>query len=653
MIKQLLKKITCIIILCCLIGGSNSYSQTVSPYSVSPEWYFGIGGKLKFPNGDFPSSTAPSVLNSPVNLFGWPLAGGSGASGEETTTSVCFPDKTVALFTTGQYVYTNSSIDKTTYIADLITDNTAFTSSTCGGLSFPNPAGPNLFYFVTGNDISGGLRVNRGINYYTFNGTIPTNVTKTSGPTLLISNAANSVENLVSATDGNGNYYIISRGVAYNPPVYKVWTVTPSGVSAPVNNTKTAYNSSNVVSQSSIKVNSCQTKLAFSANGWLVVYDFDRTTGTIGNQLRSYNHGTNGHGLEFSPDGNILYWSGLGTQVNWINISTAATGSIASTNSWYMQLGPDGKIYTSGSGSSSNFRSINDPNNPTTTTTTLLTLPGGATIYQGLTNESWLSPQKPILSSTPTATCNVFDINFTWLNYFNTNITINTTGATIDYGDGSAIENNPTFPLQHTFPTVGTFTVTYTYKDLFCNQTWEAKTIVSTSCPLPVKLVNFSGYRNITTNYINWYSADEDNVSNYILQYSIDTKSISNIDTLKSKGSNSSYNSKHLTNNSFYYRLKIVDNDGSITYSNWIYISANTNEDISIFPNPSEQQFNITSIDKFDFEVFTVDGKLIESVKNTSNYNFGYNYSSGIYIVNIILNNSTLTKKVIKNNFYK
>ena len=76
----------------------------------------------------------------------------------------------------------------------------------------------------------------------------------------------------------------------------------------------------------------------------------------------------------------------------------------------------------------------------------------------------------------------------------------------------------------------------------------------------------------------------------------------------------------------------------------------------SIYPNPSNQIFNIrtTTSEAFDFDIYDVTGKLIMSKRDISPANNEYKldmnaFSKGIYFLNLTLNNSTVTKKLILN----
>lgn len=102
-----------------------------------------------------------------------------------------------------------------------------------------------------------------------------------------------------------------------------------------------------------IKLSHDNTKLAgtdFDPSGSVVVYDFDITTGNITNP--TVYPATDPYGLEFSPNGNLLYYTerGVNGDVRQIDLTTGVdtrlgNGSNASSFTGQMELGRDGKIY--------------------------------------------------------------------------------------------------------------------------------------------------------------------------------------------------------------------------------------------------------------------------------------------------------------------
>jgi len=105
---------------------------------------------------------------------------------------------------------------------------------------------------------------------------------------------------------------------------------------------------------------------------------------------------------------------------------------------------------------------------------------------------------------------------------------------------------------------------------------------------LPVSLLNFSAKKNNSSIDINWTTDDESGMSHYELQRSSDGRSFSNIQSVQSRNSvsraNYSANDNKPLNGIAYYRLKMVEVDGSATYSKIVSVQFATGNLITIYP---------------------------------------------------------------------
>jgi hypothetical protein len=109
---------------------------------------------------------------------------------------------------------------------------------------------------------------------------------------------------------------------------------------------------------------------------------------------------------------------------------------------------------------------------------------------------------------------------------------------------------------------------------------------------LPVRLVSFVGLNNGDKNILNWKTSTEINSNRYEIERSFDGRIFEKIGTVKSAnhplGSSYNYNDNisHFHINNFYYRLKVVDNDGRYNYSNVVSINIrDRNEKILVLGN--------------------------------------------------------------------
>lgn len=113
-------------------------------------------------------------------------------------------------------------------------------------------------------------------------------------------------------------------------------------------------------------------------------------------------------------------------------------------------------------------------------------------------------------------------------------------------------------------------------------------------CPkLPVELMYFKGSESGCEAHLSWATASEVNVSHFEVQESFNGLEFATIDRIDAIGNETTetdyaYIDRQILNTN-YYRLKIIDTDGSFEYSNIITIQADCSFGVSIsdvFPNP-------------------------------------------------------------------
>lgn len=124
-------------------------------------------------------------------------------------------------------------------------------------------------------------------------------------------------------------------------------------------------------------------------------------------------------------------------------------------------------------------------------------------------------------------------------------------------------------------------------------KTVTSNEVTMINSPLPVNLFSFSGRRTNGGNQLNWVTASEANSAKFVVERSSDGQSYTSITEVAAAGnSNSSRSYGYLDGRpqtgDNYYRLKMVDKDGSFKYSNVVRIGANSSVMItSVQPNPT------------------------------------------------------------------
>jgi hypothetical protein len=91
---------------------------------------------------------------------------------------------------------------------------------------------------------------------------------------------------------------------------------------------------------------------------------------------------------------------------------------------------------------------------------------------------------------------------------------------------------------------------------------------------LPVELINFKGEEREGKSFLEWWTETETNVQQFVIEHSVDGITFNEIGIQTANGSGSYYTTEHAnpTRGSNYYRLRIEDFDGAISYSNIIEI---------------------------------------------------------------------------------
>ncbi|NML23810.1 T9SS type A sorting domain-containing protein [Pseudoflavitalea sp. G-6-1-2] len=117
--------------------------------------------------------------------------------------------------------------------------------------------------------------------------------------------------------------------------------------------------------------------------------------------------------------------------------------------------------------------------------------------------------------------------------------------------------------------------------------------------PLPITLTEFKGTANNKAVLLNWSASLELNADRYELQRSNDGNTFENIASVPAKnssvGNDYAYTDWTASSGNNYYRLRMVDKDGTYKFSNIVVIkfTGNLSANIEVAPNPVQTQFII------------------------------------------------------------
>lgn len=162
---------------------------------------------------------------------------------------------------------------------------------------------------------------------------------------------------------------------------------------------------------------------------------------------------------------------------------------------------------------------------------------------------------------------------------------------------------------------------------------------------LPVKLESIDGFADKCNAQLKWSTSNEINLRKFEVEVSKDGISFDRAGTLSASSANAGNYQFNTTQSSGknYYRLKIIDKDGSVAYSKIIPISTSCSDKVvKIFPNPVkvDQLLNV-NISGYDASVkgdlYSSTGQFVKTyvLKNGANNLSVENLAQGFYTLRV------------------
>ena len=179
----------------------------------------------------------------------------------------------------------------------------------------------------------------------------------------------------------------------------------------------------------------------------------------------------------------------------------------------------------------------------------------------------------------------------------------------------------------------------------------------------PVTLTSFNASLKGTDVVSQWQTASEVNTAYFNIQRSIDGVHFTNAGKVQAKSAGSMYSFTDLnianlvSAKTIYYRLQVVDKDGSTPLSKVVPIDLNLREAVVLLlPNPVKDKLTIRVNHyngKASVSVFDASGKHVYTTQQMvqSGNNFVINTSalqSGVYMVKVSLDGKMIQQKFIK-----
>ncbi len=179
--------------------------------------------------------------------------------------------------------------------------------------------------------------------------------------------------------------------------------------------------------------------------------------------------------------------------------------------------------------------------------------------------------------------------------------------------------------------------------------------------PVPIKLSTFDVTKNNCTAELNWKTSTEENGDRFEIEAATGNNAIySNVGSVKAAGNSTttksySYSYTMQAGQTYYFRLKMIDKDGTFKYSEIRSASCSkgTGTDIVIAPNPVKDHFTIRGMEsgKNLISIYATNGQLVKTQVITQNQGLVNvnKLSPGLYMVRVTdETGNTVVSKLIK-----
>ena len=177
---------------------------------------------------------------------------------------------------------------------------------------------------------------------------------------------------------------------------------------------------------------------------------------------------------------------------------------------------------------------------------------------------------------------------------------------------------------------------------------------------LAVKLISFTASLTLNkTVDLDWTTTRETNTNYFIVERTKDFWNYQSVDTIYAENNgeftqNYSSTDYHPLAGTSYYRLKIVDKDGKISYSPIANVKIVNVTSPLMYPNPANTYVNIEQgTDQIkQITVYNIVGRIVERIANTSAQSTikipTYNLAAGLYFIEVRTANTVYRIKLVK-----
>ncbi|MBL0146826.1 MAG: T9SS type A sorting domain-containing protein [Chitinophagaceae bacterium] len=234
-------------------------------------------------------------------------------------------------------------------------------------------------------------------------------------------------------------------------------------------------------------------------------------------------------------------------------------------------------------------------------------------------------------------------------------------GTVINAGDIISNFNPDNFTITFTGPAQASTQFNYAYVDAagIADPTPALYKLIWSGGPLAITISEFTAGKNNCTANLVWKTATEINSDKFEAEISTNNGTVySKVGTVNAAGVNGKtyqFNYPMQTGVQYYFRLKLIDKDGSYKYSEVRILSCTDGKSIiTIAPNPVIDRFSIAGMEngKNTVVVIAANGQIVKTqvIPQNQGYVNIANFASGMYSVKVISEKGNITVgKIIKN----
>jgi gliding motility-associated-like protein len=452
-----------------LVMCHNSFAQ-----KQNNQWRFGGAGAIDF------NTVPPSFVNGCVIATGE----GSASVADKVTGALLFYTDGVTVWNANNLVMPNGT--------GLLGGTPALLSSTTAAVIVPKPGSNSLFYMITIDEQSSNNGVRYSVIDMTLNGGLGDVVAGQKNIFLFQTNSEKL--EVVPASDGLSFWLITHETVGNSFFSFKIDNngIQTTPVISQIGGTQGNGAGHMKINKQFNKIAIGLLNLGAGSSTQIELFDFNNTTGVISNAIIwNYNFQVALiYGVEFSPNGKVLYVSDLQNLVQYditqptpLAIENSAY-QVSSNNNTSLQLGIDDKIYV-------NAGSVNAINCPDKLgaacgyqTNVIANQTGGG----GYGLPKWVYYPNDTVALTSNSIV-YSDSCFGNATQFSIQNTAGISSITWNFGDPSSGANNTSTALTptHLFSETGTYTI-YSIVNFSCGVDTIFKTLTITNCDSTIEV---------------------------------------------------------------------------------------------------------------------------------------------------------------------